>query len=106
MQIRSGLARWQNLYGNIVGFDYVSGYTYRLRVLETKVENPPADAPNRTYTLIKILSKKPTDETLLSSPLHGTWKLTSYNGKDVTGNYTANFESDRVSLKFCNTMNG
>jgi Domain of unknown function (DUF4377) len=41
-----------------MGFDYVSGYTYRLLVLETEITNVPADGSSLSYTLIKILSKK------------------------------------------------
>ncbi|MFZ4461244.1 MAG: META domain-containing protein [Patescibacteria group bacterium] len=53
-----------------------------------------------------MVSKKPTAETLANNPLIGDWKLVSYNGKDVVGKYTAAFEADRVSLRFCNVMNG
>jgi heat shock protein HslJ len=105
LQVRSGKMGWQNFYDSISGFDYTPGYTYRLQVLETKVENPPADGSNRTYEFIRILSQKGTPASK-NSHIQGTWKLVSFNGKDVVGNYTAMIESDKVSFHFCNTVFG
>lgn len=47
--------KWQALMGTIVGFDYVPGKRYKLRVRKDHIENPPADAPDTTYTLLKVL---------------------------------------------------
>jgi heat shock protein HslJ len=105
MRIKSGL-KWKNFYSSIEGFDYTPGYTYRIQVLETKIENPPADGSNLSYELIQVLSKKPTVKTLQDTPLHGEWKLQTYNSEKVSGIYTANFESKRASFKFCNSMSG
>jgi hypothetical protein len=41
----------------ISGFTYESGYEYHLKVKITYFELPPLDAPNRSYELIKIISK-------------------------------------------------
>lgn len=42
----------------IIGFTYVPGYEYRLKVKKTHLANPPADASNIRYTLINIISKE------------------------------------------------
>lgn len=61
LQIKEGSldGNWQNYYSSIAGFDYEPGYTYKLRILEEKVENPPADASSLKWTLISIESKTP-----------------------------------------------
>jgi hypothetical protein len=46
-------AEWQPLLGDIVGFKHKAGTRYQLRVRKDRMENPPADAPNVTYTLVK-----------------------------------------------------
>lgn len=47
--------RWEPLFGSIAGFKHVPGQHYTLRVRKDKLENPPADAPDTTYTLLKVL---------------------------------------------------
>lgn len=42
----------------IIGFHYVEGYEYLLEVEKTHIANPPADATNIKYTLIRIISSK------------------------------------------------
>lgn len=50
---------WQPLtFGSIEGFTYERGHEYYLSVKKTILANPPADAPNCTYSLIKILSDR------------------------------------------------
>ena len=39
-------------------FDYEEGYAYRLKVKKTHLANPPADASNVRYKLLKVLSKQ------------------------------------------------
>lgn len=48
-------AKWVPLFGQIEGFAYVPGKRYTLRVRKDRVDNPPADAPDTTYTLLKVL---------------------------------------------------
>ena len=51
--------RWQNLYfSEIKGFTYERGHEYELRVKRTILANPPQDASNRTYELVRILADK------------------------------------------------
>ena len=50
---------WQHLdFGSIEGFTYERGHEYYLSVRKTVLANPPADSPDCTYSLIKILSDK------------------------------------------------
>lgn len=42
----------------IEGFEHEDGFEYVLSVKEYIIANPPADASNRRYVLIKILSKR------------------------------------------------
>ena len=51
--------RWQNLYFSAVkGFTYERGHEYELRVKRTILANPPQDASDRTYELVRILADK------------------------------------------------
>ena len=43
--------------GEIEGFDYVEGFTYKLKVKIVKISNPPADASSVKYVLVEVLSK-------------------------------------------------
>lgn len=50
--------KWQNLgFGQIKGFSYERGHEYYLSVKRTILANPPADASDRTYELIRVLLK-------------------------------------------------
>ncbi len=55
--------RWQNLYfSEVKGFTYERGHEYELRVKRTILANPPQDASNRTYELVRILADKKVEE--------------------------------------------
>ena len=47
--------KWAPFFGEIAGFKHTQGQRYTLRVRKDKIENPPADAPNTRYTLLKLL---------------------------------------------------
>lgn len=47
--------KWMPFFGEIAGFKHARGQRYTLRVRKDKIENPPADAPNTRYTLLKVL---------------------------------------------------
>lgn len=49
-------APWTLWYGAIEGFDFEPGTRYRLRVRETRVANPPADASSIRWELIRVES--------------------------------------------------
>ena len=49
---------WSLFYNAIEGFDYEWGYVYKLKVNVSNIENPPADASSKKYTLLEVLSKE------------------------------------------------
>lgn len=50
---------WQNLgFEQIKGFSYERGHEYYLSVKRTILANPPADASDRTYELIRVLEDR------------------------------------------------
>ncbi len=55
--------QWLNLYfSEVKGFTYERGHEYVLRVKRTILANPPQDASNRTYELVRILADKKVEE--------------------------------------------
>ena len=55
--------QWQNLhFSEIKGFTYERGHEYELRVKRTILANPPQDASNRTYELVRIISDKKVED--------------------------------------------
>lgn len=51
--------KWQNLgFEQIKGFSYERGHEYYLSVKRTILANPPADASDRTYELIRVLEDR------------------------------------------------
>ena len=55
--------QWQDLYfSGIKGFTYERGHEYELRVKRTILANPPQDASNRTYELVRILADKKVED--------------------------------------------
>ena len=55
--------QWQYLhFSEVKGFTYERGHEYVLRVKRTILANPPQDASNRTYELVRILADKKVDE--------------------------------------------
>lgn len=57
----AGNDKWQFHYGGIEGFDYTPGYEYRIEVEIIPDPDPPADAPDRYYKLVRIISKVKKD---------------------------------------------
>ncbi|GHD61039.1 META and DUF4377 domain-containing protein [Jeongeupia chitinilytica] len=59
LQVREpGAADWQLMYFGIEGFEPQPGVGYVVKVREERVENPPADAPNRKLILIETLETR------------------------------------------------
>ncbi|WP_052190705.1 META and DUF4377 domain-containing protein [Chitinibacter sp. ZOR0017] len=54
----SATGEWENFYNSIAGFQPEAGKSYRLKVKIEKVANPPADASNLRYSLIKVLEQQ------------------------------------------------
>ena len=49
-------------FSAVKGFTYERGHEYVLRVKRTILANPPQDASNRTYELVRILADKKVEE--------------------------------------------
>lgn len=49
---------WEYFYDQIEGFHYEPGFVYKLLVAKESVKNPPQDASNIKYILVKELSKE------------------------------------------------
>lgn len=49
---------WQLHYGAIAGFEPHPGIEYRLRIIEEKVKNPPADASSVRWTLDQVIEQR------------------------------------------------
>lgn len=47
--------KWVPLFQEITGFQPLKGVRYVVRVRKDKIETPPADAPDTTYTLLRVL---------------------------------------------------
>ncbi len=50
--------RWQLHYGGIEGFRPQPGIEYRLRIIEEKIANPPADASSIRWTLDQVVEQR------------------------------------------------
>ena len=49
---------WQLHYGGIVGFEPQPGIEYRIRIIEEKIANPPADASSIRWTLDQVVEQR------------------------------------------------
>jgi hypothetical protein len=47
--------KWEPLFDEIAGFKKVPGKRYIIRVRKDKIENPPLDASDTNYTLLRVL---------------------------------------------------
>ncbi|WP_299394441.1 DUF4377 domain-containing protein [uncultured Gelidibacter sp.] len=57
-------APWTNFSGTIDGFDYEEGNFYKLKVSVSSAENTSAEAPQPSYTLVRIEEQTKTPLTL------------------------------------------
>ena len=48
---------WRTFYGQIEGFDYVEGYAYELRVVEDRIDDPPADGSSIRVKLVRVINR-------------------------------------------------
>lgn len=55
---------WTLENANLIGFEHESGYEYLVDVKVKKIKDPLEDAPDRTYTLIRIISKEKKDSDI------------------------------------------
>jgi len=68
---------WEFFYDEIKGFSYEEGYEYKIKVEIKKVKNPPQDASNMQYKLLKIISKEANSKKGMS--LYNTWILSRFS---------------------------
>lgn len=96
-------AEYEFFYDEIAGFTWEAGYEYELRVGMMEVENPPADASSRQYTLLEIVSQTQVAEESGDNALAGTtWQWLRFedtadlNNIDVAepGSYTLSLMAD------------
>lgn len=64
---------WTNLYTTIEGFDHEEGYSYKLKIEVSDIENPPADGASQKYILVEVLEKTKAPVSLTKG---GSWKVT------------------------------
>lgn len=98
---------WTYFYDQIQGFEYEPGFEYELRIMEERVENPPADASSLRWTLLEVVAK--------TRSLEGTtWVMEAYlNSEGVLAGAlpgskaTARFENGEVGgVASCNNYFG
>ncbi len=103
MQVRASEDEdWTLFYDQIEGFEFEPGFEYELRVTETEIENPPADASSLQVTLVEVVSKTAVPTTPeaddASSSLQGTqWTLVSFGPDD---SQTAVLPNTELTLSF------
>jgi hypothetical protein len=89
---------WQNLFEDIEGFDFKSGYVYNLQVEKIILKNPPQDVGDTFYKLLKVNKKeKPITDAMLSDFATLT-VIKIQQGRD---GYTATLKNDIGSLYTC-----
>jgi hypothetical protein len=50
--------KWEPLFDEIAGFKKVPGKRYLLRVRKDRLENPPLDASDTNYTLLRVIKEQ------------------------------------------------
>jgi len=73
-------APWQNFYSTIQGFTFESGFSYILKVRETPLENPPADASSIRHELVEIVEKSTVNQPLQT--LYDIWGVMKVSGEE------------------------
>lgn len=58
---KDGNAAWETTAARIEGFTFERGYQTTLRVRIDPIANPPADAPDKRYTMEEQLSRTPAE---------------------------------------------
>jgi heat shock protein HslJ len=85
-------------YSSIEGFEYEEGYEYQLVVREEPVANPPADAPNFTWTLVSVVSKTPASPLPVDELPADLYALEWY--QDEAGEQAQIMPGTQITLKY------
>ena len=81
---------WAMRYDPIDGFEYETGYDYRLMISETTDSDPPADASAIRWTLIEVLEKIPVaTDGAGGKPMFRAWKLEAFGSAADLGDEAA-----------------
>ena len=91
---------WQTYSGAIDRFKFVEGFEYQIKVKEIKLKNPPADAPDTKWTLVRVVSKQ--EPELPKLPLASQWILSAY----YTGNAWEGTNSKSAYLTIARDLKG
>ncbi len=86
-----GTENWSYFYSNIEGFDYKSGFIYKLSVEKQKISNPPEDSSSIKYILRKVISKVRVDNDITFEIKLKSIK-TSNPPSFVTGDLASNYK--------------
>ncbi len=87
-------ADWELFYSQIEGFEFEPGFIYKLKVAETPIENPHADASSIKYTLVNMLEKK--IDTRLA--IQDIWFLESINEVQIDKNNIKNIPQIELNI--------
>lgn len=73
--------KWQNFYSVIEGFNFETGYIYKLSIKEEKIDpvKVPADGSTIKYTLVEVLEKNPDPKFRI----HDIWALEAIGGENI-----------------------
>lgn len=75
----AGETEWKTWYGSIEGLEPEPGIEYHVRVSETTVDDPPADASSIRWTLIEVLDETPmTTGEAEGDPVLRAWTLARF----------------------------
>ncbi|MDF7800877.1 META domain-containing protein [Pontiellaceae bacterium B1224] len=86
-------ATYRLMYGSIDGFKYDPGFEYELQVEVTEHNDVSAGDSGYTYTLVKMVSKKPASLNIEST----VWELTAY--QSAGGKMEAPIQKSGIMLK-------
>jgi len=63
MLIKKNLdSEWEYFYDQIDGFEFQSGYEYKLKIKVKEIKNPPVDSSSLAYSLVEVLEKNIVNE--------------------------------------------
>lgn len=98
-------ADWEYMYENIEGFNYQTGYNYRILIKIEKIENPQADASNRKISFIEMIEKTESVSDF-SKLANGKYSWLTFKGEPIKTGDGMELNSGQFNLHYCNQVNG